>query len=372
VSDPTERTKEGKKFKPGRSIVSFSRKLINHKKTILGRRYLCRGCGMWIIAPSGLGKSTLSIQVAILWCLGKTAFGISSSEQRRILIIQAEDDEGDCIEMSLMVNHLGLEPEEIEIVEKNTEIIHCNDLNGKEFIDALAAKLQEARDAGKPFDIVIINPYGVYQGKDVQNPEDNTHFLNHLLNPVLSEFDVAAILIHHTPKTNFVDYDKLNPWDFQYAGAGSGNMTNWARAIMIVVPQKVEKLFMFVAAKRGQRIDGWNGETTRFFSHSDGNPMLWLEASETQKSEHKKAKENKGKKAPPPKSKEIFDKCISPVDWLHEVEILEKAQEFWPSISPRGLHDKLMTGVETGELEESVSPKTKTKKLPMFRKNGVH
>jgi hypothetical protein len=360
------------RFKPGKSIVWFSSRPIDKSKTILGNRYLCRGGGMWIIAPSGLGKSTLSIQVAILWSLGKYAFGISSHEIRRILIIQAEDDEGDCIEMSVMVDHLGLTPDEKKIVGENTELIHCNSLVGKEFIEALKFKLKEARDAGRPFDLVIINPYGVYQGKDVQSPSDNTEFLNHFLNPVLTEFDVAAVLIHHTPKTNFMNFENLNPWDFQYAGAGSGNMTNWARSIMIIVPQTVERLFMFVAAKRGQRIDGWDGASTRFFSHSDGKPILWLDASEEQKTESKKAKQKKGNYFDRPKGQEIFEKCLSPIDWLHEMEVFEKAQEIWPKISERYVHDQLKTGVSIGTLEEAKSPNSKTRPLPIYRKNGVH
>jgi hypothetical protein len=358
-------------FKPGKSIVWFAQREPDESQTILGNRYLCRGGGMWIIAPSGLGKSTLSFQAAILWSLGKYAFGITSHEPRHILIVQAEDDEGDCIEMSKMINHLKLSEDEIKEVAKNTEVIHCNSLNGEDFIKALRLKLKEAKDAGNPFDLIIINPYGVYQGKDVQSPSDNTEFLNHLLNPVLTDFHVAAVLIHHTPKTNFVNFENLNPWDFQYAGAGSGNMTNWARAILIIVPQKVEKLFMFVAAKRGQRIGGWDGASTRFFSHSNGNPICWLNATEEQKKEHKNAKRNKGNKTPKPTMKEVFSKCLSAIDWLHEEEVIEKAQEFWPNISPRGVHNQLKTGVSNGMLEESVSPHSKTKPLPVYRKNGV-
>ena len=51
---------------------------------------------MFIVAPSGLGKSTLSIQMAVLWCCGLIAFGITPHKALRILIIQSEDDQGDC------------------------------------------------------------------------------------------------------------------------------------------------------------------------------------------------------------------------------------------------------------------------------------
>jgi hypothetical protein len=57
-------------FKPGHSLAWYANQLIDHEQTLLGNRYLCRGGGMFIVAPSGMGKSTLSLQMAILWCCG--------------------------------------------------------------------------------------------------------------------------------------------------------------------------------------------------------------------------------------------------------------------------------------------------------------
>lgn len=353
------------RFKTGQSIAWFFRQPIDHDQTILGKRYLCRGCGMWIIAPSGLGKSTLSFQAAILWSVGKSAFGIASHRPRRVLIVQAEDDQGDCTEMSLMINHLGLNEEEKAQVEENTEVIHCNELSGKAFVEALRVRLIEARRAGKPFDLIVINPYGVFQGGNVQDPLENTRFLNHLLNPLLTEFNVAAIGIHHTAKTNFVDFDKFHPWDFQYSGAGSGNMTNWARAILVIVPQEVERLFMFVAAKRGQRLEEWQGSSTKLFSHSDGNPMVWIDASEEQRA--KRADAQRKKAGHKPTRDEVFKRCLSVVEWRHFVEIHEKAQKIWKIYGVKLLQTQINTGIEEGVLERQKSDDSVTKTLWVYR-----
>ena len=360
-------------FKPGTSILSLSRKKIDDSKTILGKRYLCRGGGMWIIAPSGLGKSTLSIQIAILWSCGKPAFDIKPSKSLRILVVQAEDDEGDCIEMSRMIDHLRLSEKEKILVGENTEIVHCNDLSGSQFVEALKAKLEEARLSGKPFDLVIINPYGVFQGQDVSNPVDNTHFLNHLLNPVLTEYDIAAIIIHHTPKTNFTNFDKLNPWDFQYAGAGSANMTNWARAIIVIVPQKVERLFLFVAAKRGSRLVDWHNCMTRLFSWSDSEDVImWINPSEEQRA--KKADGDNKSRNPnyKPDSEEIFTACLSPIEWRHFVAIHELVIRKWPGYGMKRLKEVLKTGVHDGilELSKSDGSMARTKPFDMWRKNN--
>lgn len=374
--EPNENTSNGTEqhFKASIDIRSLSRKKIDDSKTILGKRYLCRGGGMWIIAPSGLGKSTLSIQIAILWACGKSAFDIKPSKSLRILVVQAEDDEGDCIEMSLMINHLGLSEKEKILVGENTEIVHCNDLSGSMFIDALKRKLKAAKDAGRPFDLVIINPYGVYQGQDVSNPVDNTHFLNHLLNPVLSDYDLAAVIIHHTPKTNFTNFDKLNLWDFQYAGAGSANMTNWARAIMVIVPQSVERLFLFVAAKRGSRLDGWNGVSTRLFSWSDmEDVMMWINPSQEQRARKADGDQKRQNPNYKPDSEKIFAACLSPVEWRHFVAIHELVTGKWPGFGIKRLKLILKAGVHDGLLEYSKSDGSlgdTTKPFDLWRKNG--
>ena len=209
------------RFAVGLPIPWFARQKIIEHDTLLDLRYLCRGGGMLIVAPSGQGKSTLSIQLAILWSCGREAFGITCNRTMRILIIQAEDDQGDCTEMSEMLFQFGLDPDELQMVEDNTELIRCNDLTNSQFAEALETKLKECRNAHAKIDLVIINPYSTYLGEDVQNSRANIHFLNELINPILSYFEVGLVVIHHTPKTNFVDFDKMKLWDWQYAGAGS-------------------------------------------------------------------------------------------------------------------------------------------------------
>jgi len=82
----------------GASILDLSRREINEHNTLLGDRFLCRGGGIFIVGPSGVGKSTLSIQLATELGYGRPAFDIMPARALRVLIIQAEDDEGDEIE----------------------------------------------------------------------------------------------------------------------------------------------------------------------------------------------------------------------------------------------------------------------------------
>jgi hypothetical protein len=273
------------RFKPGHSLVWYGNQSIDHTQTLLGDRYLCRTGGMFIVAPSGLGKSTLSIQMAILWCCGLVAFGIRPRKALRILIVQSEDDAGDCTEMAQMKEHLGLNERQKLMVDENTELIRCNDLVGRHFIDALEARLTQARDEGKAFDLVIINPYSVYLGDDVKDTKACVQFLNEWLNPLLSKFGIGVVLIHHTPKTNFQNTDKYKIWDWMYHGAGCAGITNWARAILAIKPETEDMMvFRFIAAKRGQRIgEEWEGAFEKYFAHSSvPGVMRWEEATAEQ------------------------------------------------------------------------------------------
>src|SRR5262245_44401676 len=100
----------------GISIVDFSERQINSGDTLLGNRWLCRGAGAFIVGPSGVGKSTMAIQMAGEFGCGHPSFGIMPTRPLRVLVIQAEDDEGDVIEMSMVVNHLGLTEQEKDLV----------------------------------------------------------------------------------------------------------------------------------------------------------------------------------------------------------------------------------------------------------------
>jgi hypothetical protein len=284
-ADINQSEKKSPRFKTGHSLIWYAHNPIDHTQTLLGNRYLCCGGGMFVVAPSGLGKSVLSIQLAILWCCGLVAFGIRARKALRILIVQSEDDEGDCTEMAQMKDHLGLTDRQKLIVDQNTELIRCNDLVSQDFIKALEARLSQARDKGKAFDLVIINPYSVYLGEDVKDTAACVRFLNAWLNPLLTEFGIGVVLIHHTPKTNFQNTDQYKIWDWMYHGAGCAGITNWARAILVIKPETQDmKVFRFIAAKRGQRIgEEWEGNFEKYFAHSSvPGVLLWEEASALQ------------------------------------------------------------------------------------------
>ena len=104
-------------------------------------------------------------------------------------------------------------------------------------------------------DIIRIDPLLAYLGADVNVAAETAKFLRNGLNPLLAKYDCAAILVHHTPKANNRDTSNYRQSDWQYAGAGSADITNWTRSILVIEPTHAPHVFKFIAAKRGRHLD---------------------------------------------------------------------------------------------------------------------
>jgi hypothetical protein len=276
----------------GISLLEYSERKINNENTLLGNRWLCRGNGAFIVGPSGIGKSTLAVQMSVEFACGRSSFGIQPTKPLRVLMIQAEDDEGDLIEMAGVINHLGLDDNERKLIHQNTLVEHANDLFGEEFITTIEGFLEQ----WKP-DLLFVNPYLAYLGADIMDCGANTDFLRNQLNPILKKHWCGCVVIHHTPKTNFRNTTKWKVHDWMYAGAGVAELTNWARGLVIIEPTDVENVYAFICPKRGKRI-GWTG-VWQYWAHSEEQgKLLWVPADDAQKARAAKLRQTRD---------EIFD-----------------------------------------------------------------
>jgi hypothetical protein len=264
----------------GKSILEYAKRDIDNSKVLLGGngRWLERQNGAFVVGPSGVGKSTFVIQASILWACNKEAFGIKPNGSLRLLIVQSEDDDNDITEMARMIDHSNLSSADKELVGKNTHVEFVNDSWGQKFLTRLEDYINQYRP-----DIVFINPYSAFVGgKGLMDEESNVDFLRHGLNRLLIEYDCAAILVHHTPKTHSRNTDDWDVIDYSYSAAGWAVLTNWARAVLVIDPadQKVSPgVFKFVAAKRGERI-GW-ATKVKYFSHSPLR-MQWIPSTQVE------------------------------------------------------------------------------------------
>ena len=93
------------------SLGELQRPLADSPEELLRNRYLCRGGGLLLAGPTGIGKSSLSMQFMISWALGRPVFGIEPARPIKSLLIQAENDDGDLAEMrDSIVKGLELTP----------------------------------------------------------------------------------------------------------------------------------------------------------------------------------------------------------------------------------------------------------------------
>ncbi|MCX6966121.1 MAG: AAA family ATPase [Verrucomicrobia bacterium] len=270
-----------------RSVLSYKAEFPDPEKTLLGDRWLCVGQGALAVGPTGIGKSTSSMQQDICWSIGREAFGIKPRKPLRILVIQAENDSGDLHEMvkGIMLG-MGLSEEEERLCGQNLFIACEQERTGLGFIHGVLRPLIEKHLP----EIVRIDPLMAFAGCDLTQSAEAAKFLRHGINPILKKFNCAGILVHHTPKNNNRDTSQYRASDWAYAGAGSADIINWARAMLVIDPCKDDGKFCFIAAKRGSRV-GWKNDSgdvliKRWFKHSSGS-ICWVEAdSESPRAVH--------------------------------------------------------------------------------------
>lgn len=238
-------------------------------------RYLCRGYGAWFIGQSGLGKSSLAMQQAMLWCLGRPFFGTAPAKpDLRILFIQSENDEGDMAEpVQGILDSIVTTPDEVDRLNERMLIKRCRGLTGKDFFDWLGEQMQNHKA-----DLSYVDPLLRFAGIEVSRTEQCTQMLNEWIDPVLAKTGSILTGIHHTGKPKQDRPTKgMTIYDHMYAGIGSSELVNWARAVSVIMPIS-DGLFELKLAKRGKR--AWathpNGEpTTSIYLRHHPQRIFW-------------------------------------------------------------------------------------------------
>lgn len=264
----------------GKHLGELVRRTADDPNELLRTGYLCWGGGLLLAAPTGIGKSSFSMQAMILWGLGRAAFGITPTRPLKSLLIQAENDDGDLAEMrDGVIAGLNLTEEEKQAAMENIIVAHENTRTGRTFFESTVAPLLELH---RP-DLLWIDPALSYIGGDAMTQKDVGFFLRNLLNPILSQFNCAGVVIHHTNKPP--RGEEKSAWqagEFAYLGSGSAEWANWARAVLAIRSIGSHTAFELRAGKRGGRI-GWRtaqGETeyAKLIGHATEPDMIcWRE-----------------------------------------------------------------------------------------------
>ena len=238
-----------------RGLMEFADLPSDPDAVLLGDRWLLRKSAACVFAPAGVGKSTFIAQASVLWSLGQSAFGIQAARPLRVLIFQAEDDDLDIREVAAGVKTLcQLSPEQCRQVNDRVKVVRTRKSGLSFFQDDVLPAIVAFRP-----DLLVINPVMAYTDCDMLKQDEAASFFRRMVGEILESFNLAAILVHHTPKPTNTDLSKLNRYQEQYLAFGSSDLINWVRASLMIWPTGVEGLFEFRAAKRGEKI-GWRVE----------------------------------------------------------------------------------------------------------------
>ena len=232
------------------ALLSFERK--DDPTTVLGNhRWLCKGGSLLIVGQSGTGKSSLMMQAAVHWALGRDFFGIKPAKPLRAIVLQAENDAGDISE-ALQDVMAGAYIDATERLQLRDALAIYRDTvsTGTTFTKALR-DLVVSHQA----DIVFVDPLLSFAGIDVSDQEQASKFLRHDLAPILLETGAVLVAMHHTgkPKAS-ADKEGQTTADLAYAGLGSSEFTNWFREVAVLFRcQGEEPIYKFGLTKRRGR-----------------------------------------------------------------------------------------------------------------------
>lgn len=231
--------------------------------TVIGDRWLCKGGSLLLNAQSGIGKSSLTMQLAIGWALDPDhlfsqacTFSIRAARPLKSLIIQAENDIGDQADVLQGViskyakgSNNEITPDELADLSQRIIFYRDNVHAGVEFLRVLEALVVKHQP-----DLVWIDPLMCYIGDDLSDQGVVTAFCN-ALNRISAKSGCVMCLIHHLPKPR--EGHVATDSDLAYSGFGSSALTNWAREVVtlqrVPAPEDHPPCCSLTATKRRNR-----------------------------------------------------------------------------------------------------------------------
>jgi len=264
-----------------KSINDLERAKEDDGRTLIGKRYLCKGQGLLFPAPSGIGKSTFTLQTLMYAATGNEApwMPFATGKPIKTLYVQAENDDADMAEMrDGLYEAIQPSKQDVKLIGENLLVLSESRLTGIKLVDFLDGAVREYQPA-----ILVLDPVFSYLGGNASEQAAVSMFLRNMLNPMMIDHDIAIWLVHHTNKPA-TGMEKRN-WeghDLAYLGAGSAEWTNWARSTLTIRQIGIDGTYELRAQKRGMRL-GWtdpegNRVVHRYIRHGESNRHVWQEA----------------------------------------------------------------------------------------------
>ena len=236
-------------------------------------RFLGKGGSFLIVAPSGVGKSTLLMQIAICWSAGRDFFGLKPVRPLRCFLLQGENDDGDVAEMAKGIKAgLKLSKPEYQALTKNFTM---QSMFGTGHLTDFSDLFQDLVEIHQP-DVFFLDPLFAFVHGDFSKQEEMSRQFRQGINRVLKSSGCVFVSTHHTPKPA-KETPRTGGTDFSYSGFGTSELTNWYRAVATLRPEKGKpKVFRFIVAKRGARAGFPDGLNYCLMRHSE-NKLYWDE-----------------------------------------------------------------------------------------------
>lgn len=224
---------------------------------VLKDRALLKGDRPMIwVAQSGIGKSVLTVQEALLWAVGQ-GFLMQPTRPLRTLICQAENNDGDYLQtiegLKGMFERLG-----IDIREASKNVSFMTVYGGLSLIEELEREIDKSYKEQRPFGVVIIDPVLAFLGGDASSQEVVSGFVREGIIPLGARpgRECAFVLVAHTGKPRI---EQLGTTDIGYSMLGSSEWTNVAREILAIraLDKETFGVYQAVTSKRGNTSLGW-------------------------------------------------------------------------------------------------------------------
>lgn len=251
----------------------------NDPDNLIGNRWLTRGSSMILSGGSGIGKSSLLMQLVIQWATGQPWFGISPVKPLKIGVIQAENNTGDLAEafQGVLQSYKTHQPEWTGMLRSNLSFRSETTRTGDAFLDYARRYITKAK-----LDLIIADPLLSYFGDDLSDQAKVSVFLRNRLQPILQQTGVCWIWIHHIAKPAKERDEPPTLMELAYSGFGSSELTNWAREIAVIqeVGHHKPRKFRLAFCKRGGRLPQpvlniAHAEPSTGISWVEWNPMTY-------------------------------------------------------------------------------------------------
>jgi RecA-family ATPase len=226
LTDPAAEADDETEIMTGQALLAFDP--ANDPDCLIGRRWLCKGGSLILVGQAGTGKSSLAMSFAIALATHRPWFGITAKRALKVLILQAENDIGDCAEQYQgAVGGANLTIPERAMLDENLLITRNVSAVGPRFIPTLERLINRHQA-----DFVIVDPILSFCGIDVSDQKEVTEFLRMQLNPMLKRTGCVLCAMAHTPKPRSAgDRDGETQADLAYSMQGSAEWANYFREV---------------------------------------------------------------------------------------------------------------------------------------------